>query len=294
MGRVFHLVDVFAESPLSGNQLAVFTDGEGLSASEMQRIAREINFSETTFVTGGPDANGGVPVRIFTPAEEVPFAGHPTLGTAYVIREIMGLGRDETVLNLAVGPIRVVERTSGGTSRLYMTQNSPTFGETMTADEAASLLGLEPGDVRDDLPVQAVSTGLPFFIVPLRSLKALQRAWISSRSTARDHLASRDAQQVLVFTTETHDPECQLSVRVFCPDLGVLEDPATGSGNGCLAGYLVHHNALQSEEIRVVVEQGMEIGRPSRLYLEAERAPGGGIIVRVGGRVIPVACGEWY
>ena len=287
--HAFYIVDVFAEEKYVGNQLAVVLRAHDLSASEMQQIAREMHFSETTFILSDNEHAGGYDVRIFTPNAQVAFAGHPTLGTAFVIREeIVRSAATDVTLNLRIGPIPV--RFDGDV--LWMKQIAPTFGGTRLLEEVAPVLGLEVADIDARFPVQEVSTGLPFLIVPLKRLDAVRRAQVSQRpltALLRDKLAAG----ILIFAPETYHPENQLNVRVFVPELGVPEDPATGSANGCLAGYLVKHRYFAMAEIEGRVEQGYEIQRPSLLFLRA-REKGNAIEVNVGGKVFLVARGELY
>lgn len=283
----FYLVDVFAETRYAGNQLAVFRNAGGLSTAEMQAMAREINFSETTFILSDTPRAGGFDVRIFTPKEEIPFAGHPTLGTAHIIRtEIAGEASERLLLNLKAGQIPV---SFGADGYGWMQQLPPVFGPRYTVQDFAPLLGLEPADFDTRFPIQEVSTGLPFFIVPLNSLAALQKARVN-RERYFAFIQHTEAKGVLIFCPETRDPHHQLSVRVFVDYYGVPEDPATGSANGCLAGYLVQHSYWGQEAIAIRCEQGYEIGRPSLLLLEAAR-DGAAIHVRVGGKSITLARG---
>jgi trans-2,3-dihydro-3-hydroxyanthranilate isomerase len=289
--RDFSIVDVFAETKYAGNQLAVIKNAKGLTGGEMQKITREINFSETTFILSDRPHNGGYDVRIFTPGSEVPFAGHPTLGTAYVIREeIIRSPVEQVNLNLKVGPIPVTFGRKDQPDALWMKQNPPAFGPTVDAARIAPILGLKPSDIDTRFPVCEVSTGLWFIIVPLVGLDAVKRARIN-RDQYLEFVANRQAKAILVFCPETYDRQNHLNVRVFVPYYGVEEDPATGSGNGCLAGYLVEHRYFGGSEIDIRVEQGREIGRPSRIYLQA-REENATIAVHVGGKVIPVAKGQ--
>ncbi len=285
----FYIVDVFAEDKYAGNQLAVFREAGGLSDEQMQKIAREINFSETTFILSDNPRDGGYDVRIFTPVAEVPFAGHPTLGTSYVIRrEIIGDPTANVTLNLKVGQIPV---TFGDADILWMRQNPPDFGPTVDPAAIAGVLGLDTGDIDTRFPVQEVSTGLWFLVVPLKNLDAAQRA----RTTKDKYLSLfKDGHEdgILVFCPETYSEQNDLNVRVFVPVYGIEEDPATGSGNGCLAGYLVENRYFGNNQIDVRVEQGYEIGRPSLIRLRARRL-NDAIDVNVGGKVIMVAKGQW-
>ena len=289
-GLTFSIVDVFAEDKYAGNQLAVVRGAGGLPGNSMQKVAREINFSETTFILGDQKRRGGFDVRIFTPARELPFAGHPTLGTAFVIQQdLIGEPVREVILNLKVGPIPV---TFGYRRRkpdvLWMKQIQPRFGITLEGRRVAPVLGLKPDDLDPKFPVQEVSTGIPFVIVPVKTLEAVKRSGFR-----QDKLAglSAEGKAFLLFAPQTYSPDNDLNVRVFAHCYGVDEDPATGSANGCLAGYLVRHRYLGKPQIDVRVEQGYEVGRPSLLLLRAGEK-GRKTEVFVGGRVILVAHGK--
>lgn len=290
---IFMIVDVFAEQRYAGNQLAVFRHTKGLSDEEMQSIAKEMNYSETTFILSEEEREGGYDVRIFTPAREVPFAGHPTLGTAFVLqRSVVREEISEIRLNLEAGQIPVAIRYAGGrVDCLQMKQQFPDFGEVFPPEKVAASLGLGRDDIDARYPVQDVSTGLPFLIVPVKSLASMQKARVARDAFFRLVENSR-AKAPLLFCPETYHGENDLNVRVFVDYYDIPEDPATGSGNGCLAAYLVKHRYFAEETVKVRVEQGYEIGRPSLLFLEASDGDEG-IEVRVGGRVVAVAEGEW-
>jgi len=290
MRREFVICDVFARKRFEGNQLAVFPDGAGLTGEEMQTLAREIHFSETTFIVADRPNERGWPVRIFTPASEVPFAGHPTLGTAFVIWDrFLGCKADEVKLDLKVGVVPVAVEDRG--ERLVMTQRPPVFGKSVEPAEAAEVLGLSPDAVDGRFPCQEVSTGLWFLIVPVRSLKAMQD--IKVNLAEYDRLTERlEAKAVLAFSPETVDPQCRLHVRVFCDYYDVPEDPATGSANGCLCAWLVRHRFLGTGDFTIRTEQGLEMKRPSLLYLQGGEKDGE-ITVRVGGRVVVAGRGEF-
>jgi trans-2,3-dihydro-3-hydroxyanthranilate isomerase len=281
----FYIVDVFAEEKYAGNQLAVVRGGVDLSDESLGRIALEMNYSETAFVLADEETDGGYDVRIFTPGMEVPFAGHPTLGTAYVIRhEILGRPAENVTLNLEAGKIPV---TFGEV--LWMRQLPPTFGARFDAAQMALAINLEKTDIDDRFPVQEVSTGLPALIVPLRDLDALKRCRVDWERYAD---VVGPGMNLYVFCPEPHeDGPGDLSARMFADDLGVPEDPATGSAAGCLAGYLAEHRYFGADPVDVRVEQGYEIRRPSLLYLRAERE-GDETTVHVGGKVQMVARGE--
>jgi len=289
----FNIVDVFAEGKYAGNQLAVVRDAKALSVSEMQKIAREMHFSETTFVLSDKKRRGGYDVRIFTPEEEVPFAGHPTLGTAYVIlQEIIKKQVNKVILNLKVGQIPVtITYVNGQLDVLWMRQKQPTFGNIYDTRTIAEVMNLDPSDIDPAFPIQEVSTGIADIIVPLRTLSAVKRAR-TNRDKYFQLVKNTEAKSILIFSPETYHKQNHLNVRVFADYYGIPEDPATGSANGCLAAYLVKHRYFGQNQINIRVEQGYEIGRPSLLLLKAKQGKGERIDVNVGGKVIPVAKGE--
>lgn len=291
--REFYIVDVFAEEKYAGNQLAVFTQGHLYSDEEMLRLTREMNYSESTFIFPEESAGNTFKVRIFTPAQEVPFAGHPTLGTAYIIqKEFLKQPVPEIVLDLKVGkiPVAVTYDVAGQPENLQMKQVEPKFGCVLDAPTAAEILSLPLEAIDARFPVQEVSTGLPFLIVPLKKLQDIRSARVNLERFAQvfDRL---EARAILVFCPETYEKESHLNVRVFVHYYGVPEDPATGSGNGCLTGYLVRHRYFGSDRIDIKVEQGYEIGRKSALRLLGNEEDGR-VNVFVGGKVVPVARGQ--
>jgi trans-2,3-dihydro-3-hydroxyanthranilate isomerase len=291
----FYIVDVFAESKYAGNQLAVFC-GAGvaeLSEAQMLLIAREINYSETTFIRSPDPRDGGYDVRIFTPKKELPFAGHPTLGTAFVLQqEIIREKVDRVILNLAVGQIPVTFNYHNESADiLWMRQNPPSFGQVLSAESLANVLNLEPDEIDPNFPIQEVSTGVPFIIVPLKTLASLKKAQVNLDKYF-ELVDTMEAKEILIFCPETYSDLNDLSVRVFAHSLGIPEDPATGSANGCLAGYLVEYAYYGLAKIDVRVEQGYEIDRPSLLLLQAAQNEGE-IGVLVGGKVVMVAKGEF-
>ena len=281
----FYIVDCFAEEKYQGNALLVVVADWGISSEEQQKIAREINFSETTFILSDRQENGGYDVRIWTPNAEVPFAGHPTLGTAYVIQKLLENGENSSViLNLAVGQIPV---TFSG-DKLTMQQNPPKFGPIFEREEIAEVFGIDAEDISDDYPVQWVSTGLEAMIIPLKRREALA-----------DLKMDRDAFGKYV---ERH-PECYcnhlffvdqgnsvFSVRCLMEDF--VEDPATGSANGNLAGYLLRYDYFKAKDISYTVYQGEDMGRVSILHIHAAQN-GEDWQIEVGGKWHIVASGEW-
>ncbi|MGD0653514.1 MAG: PhzF family phenazine biosynthesis protein [Thermoguttaceae bacterium] len=288
----FHIVDVFAEEKYAGNQLAVFRCGKGLGDIEMQRITREMNFSETTFILSETQREGGFDVRIFTPREEVPFAGHPTLGTAHIIRhEILQIAAGKIVLNLKAGQIPVTFGDGENENIYWMNQIEPVFGRRFSPETIAAVLSLKEGEIDHRFEIEEVSTGLPHIIVPLRNLESLKRAKVN-KDKYFELIKDNWAKVIAIFCPEPHKSENDISVRMFGDYYGVPEDPATGSGNGCLAGYLVRHRYWGQQIIDIRAEQGYEIGRPSLLLLKAEEKDGK-INVWVGGKAITVAKGEF-
>ncbi len=285
----FFIVDVFAEEKYSGNQLAVVLDAGSLEDVEMQRIAVEMNYSETTFVTG--ESDGIFDVRIFTPKTEIPFAGHPAIGTAYVItQEVLKEKVKMLSLNLKIGRINIeVDYLNDTPSVLWMKHPEPVFGREINFKTISGVLNIEESYLDKNYPVQEVSTGLPFLIVPLKNLEGLKKASISA-DRYYSLIEDLDAKGILIFCPETNISGRDLSVRVFAPYYGVAEDPATGSANGCLAAYLLKYRYFGTDFVEIKVEQGYEIGRPSLLYLRSETR-GEEMDVFVGGKVVMTARG---
>jgi trans-2,3-dihydro-3-hydroxyanthranilate isomerase len=298
----FLQVDVFTDTIFGGNPLAVFPEAGGLTTAEMQSLAREMNLSETTFVLPPESPGADFRVRIFTPAAELPFAGHPVVGTHWVLAHLglLDLSQPVTTVHLELGvgllPADLHVR-DGSVRRVVMTQDRPTFHAILSdVSDLATGLGLTPGAIAETgLPVQVVSTGMPQMMVPVRSLNEVRG--LEARAL-RLEVLNRVCQAVgsncvLVFALETERPEATVHVRMFAPLLGILEDPATGSANGALAAYLVCHRAVPLNEttVHIVAEQGVEIGRPSTLFLEVDHDDGAPTAVRVGGEVVLIAEG---
>jgi trans-2,3-dihydro-3-hydroxyanthranilate isomerase len=277
-------VDVFTSRPLHGNQLAVFTDATGLSDVEMQALAKEMNLSETTFVLprAGEQA---VKVRIFTVDEELPFAGHPTLGTAWVLQRMNG--GSEVVLDLKVGKIPV--KFSQDKEGLFgeMTQRPPQFGQIHEKEQVAPAFGFVPEDFDPELPIQTVSTGVPFVVAPLRSLATLARLSFELRR-ADAYLEKTDAKFMYFVCRETGDPKVRLRARMIFYN---GEDPATGSAAGCASAWMVRYGVAQPEE-QVLIEQGVEIRRLSRIFVRGSKR--GDVVenVRVGGYCAEIMRGQ--
>lgn len=285
----FVQLDVFTSRALEGNALAVFLDGRGLSDEEMQALAREMNLSETTFVLPrdrGNDGERSVRVRIFTVAEELPFAGHPTLGTAFALRG--NSGADEVLLDLKVGKIPVRFTVVPGEPAFgEMAQAEPVFGIQHDREAVVRAAGLRDGDVDPSLPIQTVSTGLPFTVVPLRGLETIRRLQIDQNSAAQ-YLERVGGKFFYFVTRETVDRSARLHARMLFYN---GEDPATGSAAGCAAAWMVAYGVAKPDE-RVLIEQGVEMKRPSRVFVRAGRAHDKVVNVRVGGNAVEVLRGE--
>ena len=287
----FVQLDVFTSRPLEGNPLAVFPDARGLSDAEMQALARETNLSETTFVIprdAATERERGHRVRIFTVQEELPFAGHPTLGTATVLRGMSGA--DVIWLDLKVGKIPVRFRDEHGLAFGEMQQRDPEFGALHQREAVARATGLKIEDIDPELPIQDVSTGLTFTIVPLRRLAILQQLRLDW-GRAAEYLRRDIPTRFFYFVCrETVDPSARLHARMIFYN---GEDPATGSAAGCAAAWMVAHGVAQPEE-SVVIEQGLEARRPSRITVRATRKDDRIVNVRVGGNAVEVMRGEVF
>ncbi|HWG40686.1 MAG TPA: PhzF family phenazine biosynthesis protein [Candidatus Acidoferrales bacterium] len=290
----FVQVDVFTSVPLEGNQLAVFADGSGLSDVEMQALAKETNLSETTFILprdAATERERGVRVRIFTTTEELPFAGHPTLGTAMVLRNDAQRGNggaEEIALDLNVGRIPVRFSTRDGLPFGLMTQRDPEFKNMHSREDVARAAGLAIDDIAGDLPIQTVSTGNAFAIVPLKSLAALQKlspTWANMKV----YLDKSDAKFFYFVSRETLNPEAKLQSRMIFYN---GEDPATGSAAGPCAAWAVQYGVVPVDQ-QVLMEQGVEMKRRSRIFFSAGRNGDKIVNVRVGGHVAEVARGEF-
>lgn len=265
------LVDVFTDKLFGGNQLAVFLNGRGIPDGTMARIARELNLSETTFVLPPDDPAHDFKVRIFTPASELPMAGHPTIGTAFVLAREKLLrvqdNRAQIIFEEGVGPIPVtVDFADGQPLMARMRQPNPTFMQTLEERaEVAAMLSLREDDLLAGYPVQVVSCGVPFLLVPLKDLRAIQNVNLRLDLHA-ELLRETDAAMVFVFTLETVLPRSTAHSRMFAPEIGIVEDPATGGASGPLGSYLVHYGLAAPGNL--VSEQGFEIGRESLIHIE--------------------------
>ena len=298
----FLQLDVFTDRPFGGNQLAVFTDARGLTTAEMQTLTREMNYSETTFVLP-PDGPGAAKrVRIFTPAMEMPMAGHPTVGTAaaLAVRKEVDVppGGGEIILQLGIGPVSVIYEPveEGKNPFVWMKHRQPKFGDVRADRErVADALGLLPDDIRVDLPLQEVSTGVPFLFVPVRSLIEIGEARSEYAPLARLFEGCQPAH-VALFTEEVVDREARVHARMFSPHLaGIPEDPATGSMAAPLGACMAHYGLLKtSRSLPLKVEQGLEMGRPSRIYVEVGHTGETTHTLRIGGHSVIVGEGEIF
>lgn len=285
----FVQLDVFTSRPLEGNQLAVFTDARGLSDDEMQKLARETNLCETTFILprdAETERTQGRKVRIFTVFEELPFAGHPSLGTAWYLKQ--HTNDEEIVLDLKVGKIPVRFEQRDGLLFGEMRQAEPQFGRTHSHAEVAKVLGVQQSDLDENLPIQTVSTGMPFTMVPFRSLATLQKLSLGWSQMA-PYLASIGSPAFFYLVCrETVDPKATLHARMIFYN---GEDPATGSAAGCCTAWAVQHGVLASDR-QGLIEQGIETRRPSSIHIRATKSQGTVTNVRVGGNVVHVIDGK--
>ncbi|MFC1725580.1 PhzF family phenazine biosynthesis protein [candidate division KSB1 bacterium] len=289
-GSKFYIVDVFGQSRFTGNQLAVFTNGEDFSDEEMQALTDEINFSETTFVLPKESKDNTFKVRIFVPGSEIPFAGHPTLGTAYVIQKYMLENKQEKlILDLKAGLIPVtIDYRDNEIDLLTMKQNQPEFGETFDTEKIKKVINTD--EIDSDFPIEAVSTGIKFILIPLNSLQAIQNVNIDV-DKLKQLLEEDDYMGIFLFTRETYKSENDINCRMFCYFKGLIEDPVTGSANGCMLAYMLKNNYFNSSSINIKVEQGWEISRNGMLYLRGEKRENEYDLF-VGGRVFPVSEGK--
>jgi trans-2,3-dihydro-3-hydroxyanthranilate isomerase len=286
----YYIVDVFAEGQYTGNQLAVFRGNP--DTETCLKLAQEMNYQEVTFITSDEPVNGGYNVRVFTPINEIPFAGHPTLGTGFIVQQVLaGKNTAQVTLNMQVGqiPVRFDDDGTG-----WMKQAEPQFQETYAADVVAEVLGLSPDDFDPIFPIQAVSTGLPHIMTPIKTLDALQRAtWnLAKFKQMVNWETERAIKGLFAFAPQALKHGNDFHARGFVELItGMVEDPATGSANGCFAAWLAHHRYFRSHIVKARVEQGYAVKRPSLLLLDA-LDDGTSVSVQVGGRVNLVAKGE--
>jgi trans-2,3-dihydro-3-hydroxyanthranilate isomerase len=295
--------DVFTDRPLLGNQLAVFPDARGLTTEQMQAIAREINFSESTFILPAERPDTDIRMRIFTPGVEMPMAGHPTVGSTFALAHlgVIPARTRRFVFGLNVGPTPVDIEWDGERVRFaWMTQAIPTFSRVVRDREAvAAAIGLRATDLVENLPIQEISCGVPYLVVPLRDCDAVDRATGDSVAMLELPDLSRSHPAILLFALDVLPTEVRLKPdttysRMFAAGLGVLEDPATGSAAGPLGCYLVEHGLVSPDEARQMTNaQGVKMGRASRIHMSITGTPGAITDVKVGGQAVLVARGEF-
>ncbi len=296
----YTLVDVFTRLRFTGNQLAVFSEADGLSDEQMQAIARELNLSETTFVLPPEDSECDYRLRIFTPEIELPMAGHPTIGTAFVLAR-----QDPQRLQSACADIRFAERVgvipvrikvkNGQPATISMVQPLPDFGPVFEQRHIiADMLSLAEEDLLADCPIAAVSCGVPFLFVPVKTLSAVKRISLKLE-VWKKHLQGSGFPHVFAFTQETESRQSTVHCRMFAPAMGIPEDPATGAASGPLGCYLLRHGLVSAQQARTMIsEQGFEIGRPSHIHIEITTKHGDITRVVVGGECVEVGSGVLY
>lgn len=299
----YTLLDVFTAKRFGGNQLAVFHGEENLSAETMQQIARELNLSETVFICPPKDSTHEKSLRIFTPTVELPIAGHPTVGAAFVMadRQLIKTqeGKNEWVLEELIGAVPVTVFVEGGkAAKVEMTQPIPEFGEKFPkAGLVADLLSLTSKDLDNRFPAQTVSSGLPFLFIPVRSLDAMRKINFRMDIWERHFSKHADTQNIFVFTTETQERQSTVHSRMFAPAMGIAEDPATGAAGGPLGAYLVAYGVVphnSSGIYRIRSEQGAEMKRPSFIDITVTESAGQFKQVKIGGISVLMGQGEIF
>lgn len=289
MGQKFFQVDVFTDQAYGGNPLAVFPDPGSLSDAAHLQIAREMNLSETTFVYPPKSADADFRIRIFTPGKEIPFAGHPTLGTAHILWETgkISSASDSMVMELEAGLIKVSKKQKN----LFMEQPPPSFGDVFEEmDQVAEALSIDPDQIESRFPIQIVSTGFAAVYVPLKNLKAVQSVELNL-ATLRKVL--KDVDMIYIFTEEVLGPRSTVHSRAFAPFVGIPEDPATGSAGGALGAYLVYHKVIDKlDPSAIVIEQGFEMNRPSTIQVSVGETAGEIHSIQVGGQSVTVLEGN--
>jgi trans-2,3-dihydro-3-hydroxyanthranilate isomerase len=293
--------DVLTDHLFGGNQLAVFLDGRGLATETMQAIAKEMNFSETTFLLPPEKKGTDVRMRIFTPGEEMPMAGHPTIGTTFALARagVIERGRKDFVFGCNIGPVPVAMTWTGDDLGFaWMTQPLPTFGDAIPDPaRTAAALSLSPAAVAGTgLPVQVVSCGVPFLFVPLTARMAVDNVVVNT--AALDQLFAEtktSAHGVFVFSSQPGEARATVYSRMFAPELGISEDPATGGASGPLGCYLVRHKVVPPDKADAMISlQGVKMGRPSHIHMSIGLTKGEISSVRVGGEAVLAGEGTLY
>ena len=297
----YELIDVFTSSPFGGNQLAVFHDETELPAETMQKISRELNLSETVFIRSPNNSENQKSLRIFTPKVELPMAGHPTVGAAFVLAD-KGLlpteaGQNRWILEEQIGEIPVTVYKEGTKiSKVEMTQPLPVFGSHFQkAGLVADLLSLSPRDLDQRFPIQSVSSGVPFLFIPVRTLKAMKEIKFRADIWERQFSQNQYTQHIFVFTMQTEDKQSTVHSRMFAPAMGIQEDPATGAAGGPLGAYLVQHGVIpQAKDGKYTIrsEQGFEIKRPSYIDITLTKTGSSISDVKIGGQAASIGRGQ--
>ncbi|MGM0581075.1 MAG: PhzF family phenazine biosynthesis protein [Bacteroidota bacterium] len=290
----FQLFDVFTSKAFGGNQLAIFDDADGLTAQQMLTIAKELNLSESVFLNK-PVQDADAKMRIFTPGIELPTAGHPTIGTAFYLLKEKGISpkkENELLLEQKIGNLKVqYEKNEGEVSKILMEQPLPKFEQTFKDKKlVASLLSIEEEEIEADFPCRIVNCGNPFLIIPIKTLKSVQKLKLNTE-LFNEILDEIFITGVMAFTMETQNPEHITHSRMFAPHIGVAEDPATGSAHGPLASYLHNYNMADLSELSIG-EQGYELGRPSQVKMKIVQEDGKISKVLVGGSCVHIGIGE--
>lgn len=295
----YHLLDVFTNRAFGGNQLAVFTDGASVPPELMPQLTRELNLSESTFVLPPTNPANNYRVRIFTPGKEMMMAGHPTVGTAALLARLGMIPRTgnptHAVFEELVGdiPVSITYDLSGNSSMIWMTQPRPQFG-AIIEDHAAVLeaLGLPEGSINTNYPVQIVTTGVPFIYVPLNTLADAHAIKLNVQK-CKQLTEKHDLDGIFAFTQEVETAGSTVHSRMFAPDLGIGEDPATGAASGPLGAYLAKYKIVPSPDTHMISEQGMEMGRPSYIHIELDTENGEYTAARIGGESYYMGRGEF-
>lgn len=297
----YSLVDVFTSTAFGGNQLAVFHDERPLPSETMQKIARELNLSETVFIQPPADSNNQKSLRIFTPKVELPMAGHPTIGAAYVLAAAKKIpvtaGKNDWVFEEHVGeiPISVYEK-DGQIEKVEMTQPLPAFGSVYSKPGlVADLLSLSVKDFDQRLPLQSVSSGVPFLYVPVRTLAAMKKIKFRSDIWEKHFSTNPHTQHIFVFTFETVQKSSTVHSRMFAPAMGIPEDPATGAASGPLGVYLVENGVIapsKNQFYYIRSEQGFEMERPSFIDIIVDKSKGAISSIKISGNVANVGTGQ--
>ncbi|WP_257351532.1 PhzF family phenazine biosynthesis protein [Pseudalkalibacillus decolorationis] len=297
----YSLLDVFTKTPFGGNQLAVFQPNKVLPTETMQKIARELNLSESVFIYPADDSNHEKRLRIFTPHVELPMAGHPTIGAAYLLAD-QGIvetkeGENEWIFEEGVGDVPVtVHKENSEITKVEMQQPTPLFGDQFSNIEAVTeLLSLSINELDTSLPIQTVSSGVPFLYIPIRSLSAIQNIHFRADIWEKYFSGNPNTKHIFTFTTETEHQESTVHSRMFAPAMGISEDPATGAASGPLGAYLVENGVVSpndNDSYLIKSEQGLELGRPSYIDISIRKDGNGFKKVKIGGNSVIIGSGQ--